>query len=211
LFVSARDVDQVEEIAKKIKSLGGDEPSVLNHLGLITRWELAGPFDNTGMKAFSESLPKVESWKEWATAHPRAMVELYQALGKKKGVENDKKDAIYALARTVIESPIEREVEIRAGTKNAVKIYVNGKEIFGRDEYHHGYKLDQHKAKATLKAGKNEIMLKVLQDDRTFNWTVEWEFQCRVCDSIGGTVPLKVLTAPNATPMKPVEPKKEKK
>lgn len=211
LFASARDIDQVEAIAKTVKELGGGDMDVLSHLGLITRWELAGPFDNSSMKAFDAPLPKVTTWKEFATGHPRAKVELYQALGKKKGIINGKKDAVYALARTVIESPAERPAEIRAATKNAVKIFLNGREVFGRDEYHHGYKLDQHRVKVMLKAGTNEVLLKVLQDDWTFDWTVEWEFQCRVCDEIGGAISMKVLTAPKAIPVMPVERKKEKK
>jgi len=210
LFSSARDVDQVEAIAKTIKEIGGGEVDVIGHLGLITRWELAGPFDNSGLKGFAAPLPKVEAWKEYATAYPRATVELYQALGKEKGVKNGKKDAVYALARTVIESPTDRPAEIRAASANAIKIYVNGEEVFARDEYHHGDKLDQHRAKVALKAGKNEIILKVLQDAWTYDWTVNWQFQCRVCDSIGGAIPMKVLTSPNAVPMKPVPPKPKK-
>lgn len=213
LFESARDVDQVEAIAKTVKELGGGDVDVVGHLGLIVRWELAGPFDNTGMKAFNSPLPKVEAWTEHATGHPRAQVELYRALGKTRGVTDGKKDAIYAVARTVIESPADRAAEIRVGTKNAIKIFCNGNEVFGREEYHHGYKLDQHRAKVMLKSGTNEIMLKILQDDRTFDWTVEWEFQCRVCDAIGGAIPMKVLSAPTAVPVKPAppQPKKESK
>ncbi len=211
LFVSARDVEQVETIAKKLKASGGEEPNVIEHLGLITRWEAAGPFSNAGLKGFAAPLPKVEKWREFATAEKRGLVDLYQALNKEKGVKNNKKDAVYALCRTVIDSPTARKAEVRMATENAVKIYVNGEEVFGREEYHHGQQLDQHIAHVNLKKGRNEILIKVLQDDLTFDWTVDWHFQCRVCDDIGGAIPMTVLTAPKAVPVAPKPEPKEKK
>ncbi len=203
LFVAARDVEQVEAIAKKLKAIGAGEPDVIKHLGLITRWEVAGPFDNSGLKGFAAPLPKIEAWKEHATGHDRGLVDLYTATGKTKGVKDKKKDGVYALCRTVIESPTERPAHIRAGTENAIKIYFNGQEMFGREEYHHGQKLDQHVANVTLKKGKNEILLKVLQDEATQEWTVDWHFHCRVCDEIGGAIPMTVVTAPKAIPVAP--------
>src|SRR5262249_10380883 len=144
------------------------------HLGLITRWQIAGPFDNTKLKGFSAPLPTVEQWIDTASGHPRASVDLYQALGKAKGVKEGKKDGVYALCRTEFDSPNERQVEIRAATTDAVKIFFNGKEVFSRDEYHHGSHLDQHTVRVTLKKGRNEIMLKVCQDEMTEVWTLDW-------------------------------------
>ena len=92
-----------------------------------------------------------------------------------------------------------------------MKIYLNGEEVFARNEYHHGQKLDQHSARVMLKKGRNEVILKICQDDWTFEWTFPWQFQCRVCDEIGGAVPIKVLTAPKAVPVKPQPDPKEKK
>jgi hypothetical protein len=210
LFAKARDVDQVERIAKNLKAARGDA-DVIGHLGLITRWQVAGPFDNSKLKGFSAPLPAKVDWKEFATAHERGLVDLYQALSKPRGVDptTKKKDAVYALARTEIESPEERPVHIRAATPNAVRIWLNGREVFSRDEYHHGQKLDQHVGAAALKKGRNEILVKVCQDDATPDWTLTWAFQLRVCDEIGGAVPMTVLTAPNAVPVKPEPPKKE--
>lgn len=211
LFASARDVDQVEFIAKKLKTVGDREPNVVEHLGLITRWEIAGPFSNAGLKGYAAPLPKADSWTEFATAQNRGLVDLYQALGNDKGVKNGKKEAVYALCRTAIDSPSERQAEVRVGSENAVKIYVNGEEVFGREEYHHGQKLDQHIARVTLKKGHNQILLKVLQDDLIYDWTVDWHFQCRVCDEIGGAIPMTVLTAVKAVPVAPKPEPKEKK
>src|SRR5262249_22385810 len=194
-------------IAKKLTDLGEKDVDVIGHLGLVTRWEIAGPFDNSKLKGYAAPLPKVEKWTEFATGHPRASVDLYQALGKDHPVKDKPKDAVYAVCRTEIESPAERPVEVRLATQNAVRVYVNGAEAFSREEYHHGTKLDQHVARVTLKKGRNEILLKVCQDDLTMEWTLVWSFQCRVCDAIGGAVPFTVLTAPNAIPVKPEPPK----
>jgi hypothetical protein len=204
LFALARDVDQVERLAKDLKALGR-EPDVLAHLGLITRWQIAGPFDNAGLKGYAAPLPDAVTWKDYATGHERAVVNLYQALGLKRGVdpETKTKKAIYALVRTEVESPIEQAVEVRAATPNAIRIWLNGHEIFAREEYHHGMKMDQHVGRGVLKPGRNEILAKICQDDRTFEWTLDWVVQLRICDSIGGAVPFKVVTAPDVIPEKP--------
>jgi len=211
LFAQARAVDQIEKLAKLIKDVGGNEPDVVGHLGLVTRWQVAGPFDNTGLKGFQAELPGKVEWKDHATGHPRGIVDLYVALGKKKGVDpaTKKKDAVYALARVEVESPDDREVEIRAATQNAIRMYVNGEHVFSREEYHHGDTLDQHVGRAKLKKGSNEILVKVCQDDATMMWTLVWQFQLRVCDYLGTPAPIKILSALNAVPVKPEPEKKE--
>ena len=103
-----------------------------------------------------------------------------------------KKDAVYALARTELESPVERPIHVRAATPNAVRIWLNGQEIFSRDEYHHGHKLDQHIGTGTLKKGRNEILVKVYQNQQTETFAEVWSFQLRVTDALGGAVPLTV-------------------
>ena len=45
--------------------------------------------------------------------------------------------------------------EIRVGSPNAVAIYLNGKKLFGREEYHHGDQMDYHVGKGELTAGEN--------------------------------------------------------
>ena len=89
--------------------------------------------------------------------------------------------------------PLRLFVEIRAGSNNAVRIYLNGKEIFFREEYHHGMQMDQHVGRAMLKAGRNEVLVKVCQNEQTDAWAQQWSFQLRICDSLGGAVPVTVL------------------
>jgi hypothetical protein len=46
---ASRDFDQVQAIVKVLEA-AGQKVDVQGHLGLITRWKLIGPFDNTDEK-----------------------------------------------------------------------------------------------------------------------------------------------------------------
>jgi hypothetical protein len=196
----ARDQDQVEAIAKALKELG--EPvDIAAHFGFVRTWQVIGPFDSTkgkGYAAVFEPETKVDlaaaltgkgdkdiRWAAYTTDDPYGTVDLNKAIGKNMGA------AGYAYA--VLESPAERAVEVRATTKNAVKIFVNGKPVFAKEEYHHGKYLDQHVARVTLHKGRNTLLLKVCQNEQTDSWAQEWDFQVRICDAVGGAVPFTVI------------------
>ena len=87
-----------------------------------------------------------------------------------------------------------RKPEIRAGSNNAIRIFLNGKEVYGREEYHHGMQMDQHVARAVLRAGRNEILIKVCQNEQTDDWAQLWSFQLRVCDYLGAAAPVTNVT-----------------
>ncbi len=92
----------------------------------------------------------------------------------------------YAAADFFSES--DRPAEIRIGCKNGWKVWLNGELLFARDEYHRGAKLDQYKLPCQLKKGKNMILVKCCQNEQKEQWTVEWEFQLRVCDATGTAI-----------------------
>ncbi|MFL5342926.1 MAG: hypothetical protein ACJ8F7_22555 [Gemmataceae bacterium] len=210
VFAAARDVDQIEAIAKQLKDAGA-EPDGVAKFGFITKWLLCGPFDNAGLKGFAARPPEKAEWKEFAMIHSRGMVDLYTAFNKPKGVNKaGKKDAVYAFARVDLESPAEQPAQIRIGSQNAIKIYLNGQEVYSRDEYHHGTRIDQHIAPVTLKQGVNQIVLNVCQDDMAYEWCYPWSFQLRITDAIGTPISLKQLSATSAVAVPPApEPKKE--
>jgi hypothetical protein len=108
-------------------------------------------------------------------------VNLNKVLGKQQGIVG------YAYA--VIQSPAERSIEVRVGTPNALKVFVNGREVYHRNEYHHGNEVDQHIAPAVLKAGRNELLLKICQNEQSESWAQDWHFQARLCDAVGAAVP----------------------
>jgi hypothetical protein len=199
-LAAARDRDQVEHVAKRLKDL--DSPVDLTaRFGFITRWHLIGPFDNTSGIGFKKAYPpenKVDlagvyqgkkdqdlRWIEHNTTQAYGMVDLNKALGKNMGA------VAYAVA--VVESAKERPVQIRAGSNNAVKLFLNGKQVYFRQEYHHGMAMDQHVGSGILKAGRNQVLIKVCQNEQTEEWAQLWSFQLRISDAIGGAVPVKVV------------------
>lgn len=202
LFAFVRDQDQANAILKKLET-EKTKPNVNAHFGVIENWMLAGPFDSPKASAFDkvyEPEKKVDlaakyvgkkaaevKWVPHSATEPYGMVNLNKAIAKHK-------DAV-AYAYSVIEAEKETPAEIRLGCINAVKVFLNGKEVFARDEYHHGERFDQYMAKVTLKAGKNEILVKVCQDDQTVQWAQNWQFQLRVCDATGGALPVKLMAA----------------
>ena len=60
--------------------------------------------------------------------------------------------------------------------------------LFGRDEYHRGMRIDQYRIPVQLEAGKNTILIKACQNEQTEEWTVQWQFQMRVCDASGTAI-----------------------
>jgi hypothetical protein len=202
LFDAARDPDQVDGIAEDLQKLGVTV-DITAHYGFITRWMVIGPFDNSQASDFHKANPPEQKvdltavykgkqdqevcWAPHTTHDQRGLVDLNKVIGKLH--------AASAFAVAAVDSPQERPVEIRAGSNNAVKLFLNGKQIYFREEYHHGQRIDQHVGRGRLRAGRNEILIKVCQNDQEDTWAQSWTFQLRVCDALGGTIPLTVLTA----------------
>jgi len=197
LFTSARDKDQVEAIAKSLEKLG-TKPSITEHFGYVTHWHLVGPFDSTDGKGYNVAYPpetKVDlkaklkgkdgnevAWVPFVTTDRYATVDL------NKGLDKHKFAAAYAFA--TVQAEKEQPVEIRIASQNAVQIFLNGQRIFQREEYHHGTRMDQHIGRATLKAGANELLVKVCQNNQDQSWAQAWAIQCRLCDFTGGGLPV---------------------
>jgi hypothetical protein len=193
----ALDPDQVEQLAAKLRELG-TEVDLAAHFGFLRRWSLLGPFDNHGGVGFGTAFPpekKVDRagrckgkggaelrWVEHTTTDPYGVVDLNKALGKHSGA--------VAYAYAVVNSPAERPVQVRVGSENAVQLFLNGRRILSREEYHHGMRIDQHVAPARLRAGRNEILLKVCQNEQKEDWAQKWSFQLRVTDAAGAKAPL---------------------
>jgi len=194
LLPFARDRDQVERIAKKLEPLG-ETPNLTRHFGFIRTWRLAGPFDNTAKKGYAAVYPPEERidfeaehdgktgkvrWVEHETQDAYGKVDLNKAIGKHMGA--------VAYAAAEFDSPHYRVAEIRAGSSNAVKIWLNGELVFTRDEYHHGMDPDQYRAAVELRSGRNTILIKVCQNEGKEEWEQDWIFQLRVCDPTGGGI-----------------------
>ena len=190
----ATDSDQVKKISNSLKDLG-DEVDLVTHFGFLTDWRIVGPFDNRGFIGFDiayapekelDFVAKLQAkdgevaWGVITTSDEFGIVDIAKSVAPHKG-------AVMYLA-TSYESAANRNVEFRFGTPNAWKLWVNGKFLFGRDEYHRGMAIDQYRVPAKLKAGKNVILLKLCQNEQDDDWAQRYQIQIRVCDPSGVAV-----------------------
>jgi len=191
---ASRDEDQVKVIASSLEGLG-EKVNLPQHFGFLMKWHVIGPFDNSNRSGFDAVFPpekeiKLDAgypgkdgqvkWQVFESQQDYGKIDFNKPLGLLKSVTG--------YATTTFDSAEERDVEIRLGCKDGWKLWVNGQFLFGRDEYHRGQKMDQYKLKCHLKKGPNVLLMKCCQNEQTENWTVEWEFQLRICDATGTAV-----------------------
>ena len=189
LFAAARDKDQVESIAKELEKLKSPA-DITKHFGTITQWKLSEMFDNADEIGFQkvyapETSAERQGWKATQSSATYGNIDLNTAIEKKMHT------VAYAAADILADA--ETPAEIRLASQNAIKVFLNGKEVFGREAYHHGNKMDQHVAKVTLAKGKNTLLVKVCQNDQPYQWTQVWGFAARICDGTGGALKLRQL------------------
>lgn len=190
----ARDEDQVKELAKRLRGLD-QKLDLPKHFGFIQKWKLIGPFDNSNQVGLDNVYPPEiavdlqgeyagkdarATWHEFQGEDDFGMIDMNKTFGKLKEVTG--------YAWTEFYSDRQQDVELRLGCKNAWKLWVNGELLFRRNEYHRGMQMDQYRIKATLKPGRNEILFKLCQNEQVESWTVEWQFQLRVCDATGTAI-----------------------
>lgn len=194
---AARDQDQVRAATDELRGLG-ETVDLPRHYGFLLDWKVIGPFDNKGRKGFDTVFPPEKTidlaatypgreadappvkWQPFTGNDEFGVIDFNKPLGMTKEVT--------AYAVTTFQSPEARDAEIRIGCKNGWKIWLNGQFLFGRDEYHRGMKIDQYILPVKLKAGANEILVKCCQNEQTETWTVEWEYQLRICDASGTAI-----------------------
>lgn len=190
----SREADQIDVIAKKLTDLKEkvDLPKVF---GWVMKWKLIGPFDNTGGAGFATAYPPETQvaldavsdgkgaqvrWVDFESKDDYGMIDFNKPFSELKEV------AGYAYAEFWSEK--DQPVEIRLGCQNGWKVWVNGKYLFGRDEYHRNREVDQYRMPVGLKAGKNVILVKCCQNEQKEDWTKSWDFQLRVTDAQGTPV-----------------------
>jgi hypothetical protein len=189
-----RDEDQTRLIASELRKLSVpvDLP---RHFGFIMQWQVIGPFDNSERKGFETVFPPEKEirldasyegksgpakWQPFVSTDEYGKLDFNKPLGMLKEVT--------AYAVSTFNSAEERDAELRLGCKDGWKVWLNGQYLFGRDEYHRGQQMDQYKLKCHLRKGANTILVKCCQNEQKEQWTVEWEFQLRVCDGAGTAI-----------------------
>ncbi len=197
LFTLTREKEQAEELAKELEK-DGKAVSVTEHFAFLTHFRVVGPFFSEKGKALTLTYPPETTpaaaefdgkdgkvtWQAQATADKYGKLDLNETVGRLKNA------CVYA--RATVHADKATPAQIRVGSPNAVAIFLNGKQLFGREEYHHGDQMDYHVGKGELTAGENVVVVKVCQNNQTDSWAQRWQFQARVCDSTGG--PLAGLT-----------------
>lgn len=198
-FSKARDTEQVTMIGGKLESLG-IEVDLQDQFGFLASWSLVGSFDNKEMAGFDVAYGpendvvnvdltasytaldgKPTTWQKVTTDDSVGNVDLNKIIGKVKGA------TVYAY--TTFKSDEERKAQIRIGSANATKIWLNGKLVMSNEIYHNSNSIDKFIGDVTLAKGENKILMKVCQNEQTQPWAQDWQFQFRICDSTGKAIP----------------------
>ena len=188
------DDDQIKAIVKPLRAMG-HKVDLQKHFGFLTHWHMIGPFENRGDIGFDTAYPP-EQGIDLSATYPGQLGDVrwmsqsteddYGVVDVEKLYKNYKGSVMFAT--TEFSSPVEQTVEFRLGITNAWKLWLNGKQIFSRHEYHRGMHLDQYRLPVTLRPGGNRILLKVCQNEQTEKWAQKYQFQFRVCDATGCAV-----------------------
>jgi len=203
---NARDVGQIQQIASKLAT-HGIQVDLQSQLGFIPSWNVVGSFDNKDMAGFDvaygpeQAIGMIDlnatykdlegnetTWKEVTTDNPVGNVDLNSYIGKVKGA------TVYALGN--FKSLEACDAEIRIGTANATKIWLNGELVMVNEIYHNSNSIDKFTGNVKLKEGDNQIFIKVCQNEQKEPWAQDWQFQLRVCDATGK--PIEQAKAPAA-------------
>jgi HEAT repeat protein len=143
--------------------------------GYIMQWVAVGPFVDDGITSGEECFrtafePEQDvasklDWKPLTLGINDWDINLEATYGSL--------DHCAAYVRTMIWSPVDQNVQIEAGSDDALRVWVNGKIVY--DEYTvRGAAPRQTLVPAQLKKGWNELMLKVVDHEGG------WVFGCRV-------------------------------
>ena len=205
-FAHALTPDQVTSAAGKLQSIG-EKANIVEHLGLVTNWSVIGPFPVPGMSGFRAVFPpetsqdpsaavvldnqKTLRWEPCRSSDSFGTVDLVQLLGPV--------DEAVAYAYTVIQSPVDRQVELRCSADDNLSVWLNSKKVFGRDMWLNGTRFDRFRTPVRLQAGQNRVLVKICQGPHHRDPAVgnAWTFQLRFCSSDGAGVPVK--TDPSIT------------
>jgi len=191
---TANDLDQVRQLADRLKQLG-QPVDLQRHFGFLVHWKLIGPFDNTDGKGFATVSPP-EREIELAASYPGKHGSLKWTdhvskddLGKvdfNKVFAEEKATVGYAFGEFWTANG--RDVQLRLNTANAAKLWLNGKLMHEHNYYHNHVAFDRYILPCRLEPGRNVILLKICQNEQHEEWTRAWDFQLRVCNKIGEAV-----------------------
>jgi hypothetical protein len=168
----------------------GTQDAWKGKLGFVRQWHLIGPLANVRADDAQWTDPpfapgevdldatyahgeEMRAWKAQETGDLGGMFNLMGLLGAM--------DEVRAFAYATLESDAEQKAVLRIGSDDGVRVWVNGEQVHANPA-DRGAALDQDLVPVTLKAGKNEVLLEIVQ------YLGGWTFLMRVTDPQG--VPL---------------------
>jgi len=194
LLDAARDPDQIKRAVEQLRRFG-QTVDIARHFGFVQTWKIVGPLDNRGGRGYAAALAPEDKldfsadyagidgqvgWRDFTTHDDYGQVDLNAALGRHL-------EAL-AYAAAEFQAAATREVEIRVGSENACRVWLNGRLLIESPTYHSLAAMDQFVGRGTLRAGRNSILVKVCQNGQTEDWARAWQFQLRVCDATGNAI-----------------------
>jgi carboxyl-terminal processing protease len=148
-------------------------------------WMIIGPFDNSDKAGFDESYPpeqEIDFTKDYTGK--RGTVKWFKPEYKQiDGFVNlaallGRVNWAVAYAATSVQSPETREVQLRVGSDDGIKVWLNGELVLSRNIDRPAVP-DQDIVHVTLHKGQNQLLLKV------YNRLYSWGFYMRITDITG--------------------------
>lgn len=158
-----------KSLRSELARLGVTDLPISAPPGFIATWWVAGPLPAQGRSLFEAAFPpelqgvdtnqgftvgnKRLRWKD-VVVDDDGILDLNTALGRQGNV------AGYMYAEVTVQQPT--EVELQLGSDDGFVLWLNGQKLGGKN-VSRALKPASDKFKATLKAGANQILLKVIQ------------------------------------------------
>jgi HEAT repeat protein len=190
---TSKNPDAVKFALGKLRQLGVDSRVYARRQGFITDWRLIGPFPNEEDSAFGKSyfneaepLPTdgvqledaTYAWKAISCDAVPAIVDLKAEFS---GGENV---CVYAAAE--LTSAQETSVAFLLGTNDGCEVWLNQIKVHEHPEGR-SLNVDEDRVNAVLKTGANTLLIKVLQNRRS------WGFCARVVSEDGSPIDTATL------------------
>jgi hypothetical protein len=195
-FEHSRAAEQATQSAAKLKALG-ETADIAAHLGFVVDWYLLGPFEAPAYSGFATVFPpeaesavnlhgeyagkagKTIVWRRFRSADPLGQLNLIDAVAPVK-------EAV-GYAYSELTSPQEVEADLRCGADDNCTVWLNGRRVFGREQWLNGTRLDRFVTPVRLSAGANRLLVKICQGPQHKDPEVpnNWSLQLRFCDATG--------------------------
>lgn len=176
----------------------GDEEKAKEHMnrtGFIMEdaWWIIGPFDNTSGEGYERVyVPEGATQIDLETEYPgrdgvvrwrRVQDEVFDGFIDFDEIFGGEIDWALAYAFTTITSPEERDVLMRIGSDDQIKVWLNGEQVFTYSQTRPAA-IDQDTVQVTLKPGRNTILIKLCEEGG------DWGFYLRFTDTDGNPLPV---------------------